>query len=40
MVRVQKLQTGSGVVGVEIERTRTAARAAERKLPAEAAAQS
>jgi dihydroneopterin aldolase len=40
MVRVQKLQTGSGVVGVEIERTRTAANAAERKLPAETAAQS
>jgi FolB domain-containing protein len=40
MVRVQKLQTGSGVVGVEIERTRTAARAAERMLLAEAAAQS
>jgi dihydroneopterin aldolase len=28
MVRVQKLQTGSGVVGVEIERTRGAERAA------------
>jgi len=40
MVRVQKLQTGSGVVGVEIERTRTAARAAERPLLAEATAQS
>lgn len=40
VVRVQKLQTGSGIVGVEIERTRTAARAAERPLLAEAAPKS
>jgi (5-formylfuran-3-yl)methyl phosphate synthase len=40
VVRVQKLQTGSGVVGVEIERTRTAARAAERPVVAEAAGKS
>lgn len=40
MVRVQKLQTGSGVVGVEIERTRTAVRVAERPLLAEAASKS
>jgi dihydroneopterin aldolase len=30
VVRVQKLETGSGTVGVEIERTRAAARAGER----------
>ena len=30
VVRVEKLETGSGTVGVEIERTRTAARANDR----------
>ena len=33
MVRVEKLETGSGTVGVEIERTRTAARNSERPRP-------
>jgi hypothetical protein len=29
MVRVEKLETGSGAVGVQIERTRTATRTSE-----------
>jgi dihydroneopterin aldolase len=40
MVRVQKLETGSGTVGVEIERTRSAARAMARPAVPDAGARS